>query len=155
MGRPRSPLTVDQADQALAYLQRALDRKADLFSAGLKEAARSLATLRRRALTLRRPDFATEANVWLDQHLTSDGRRTMLAALRQREAVNRQDGPRHTVRLTAAVHADVAELAERLAMPPGSALGALVRLALADAALLSRLEGSSLGSLTKGGAPRG
>lgn len=70
MGRARTALTADQVEQALAYLQRALDRKADLFSTGIKETGRSLATLRKRKLALPWPDFVAEANAWLEQHLT-------------------------------------------------------------------------------------
>jgi hypothetical protein len=58
MGRAKTPLTPDQAERALVYLQRALNRKADLFTAGIKETGRSLSALRRRGLTLRRDDFA-------------------------------------------------------------------------------------------------
>jgi hypothetical protein len=44
MGRPKSSLPVEQLEAALAYLQRALDRKVDLFSTPVKETERSLAT---------------------------------------------------------------------------------------------------------------
>jgi len=63
-----------------------MDRKADLFTRGSKETRRSLASLRVRGLTLRRSDFAVEANAWLDTHLTPVRRLTMLGALRRQVA---------------------------------------------------------------------
>lgn len=139
MGRPTSSLPVDKIEPALAYLQRALDRGADFFTSGSKETRRSLSKLRQKGLTLRRPDFATEANAWLTTHVTAQGRRCMLVALRQRRAAEREDGPRHTVRLTAAAHADVMELAERLAVPAGTAVALLAQAVLADPGLVARL----------------
>lgn len=114
MGRPKTPLAIGQADEALAYLQRALNRKADLFSKGLKETHRSLATLRQRGLALRQDDFAAETNAWLERHLTEEGRQSLLAALRQARAQSRREEPVHTVRLPADVHAGLTNLAEQL-----------------------------------------
>jgi hypothetical protein len=116
MGRPKTPLAVGQADEALAYLQRAINRKADLFSVGLKETARSLVALRKRGLTLRQDDFAAETNAWLERHLTAEGRGTLLSALRQARAQSRRDEPLHNVRLPESVHADLTKLAEQLGL---------------------------------------
>lgn len=139
MGRPASSLPVDELEPALAYLQRAVDRGADFFTGGSKETRRSLSKLCQQGLTLRRTDFAAEANAWLTAHVTAQGRRCMLVALRQRRAAERENGPRHAVRLTAAAHAAVTALAERLAVPAGTAVALLARAALADPDLVARL----------------
>ncbi len=139
MGRPASSLPVDKIEPALDYLQRAVDRGADFFTRGSKETRRSLSKLRQQGRTLRRADFAAEANAWLTAHVTAQGRRSMLVALRQRQAAEREDGPRHTVRLTAAAHAAVTALAERLAVPAGTAVAFLAQAALADPDLVARL----------------
>lgn len=43
MGRHISPLAIDRIEPALDCLQKALNRKATIFSGGLKETGRSLA----------------------------------------------------------------------------------------------------------------
>ena len=113
MGRPTSHLPLDKIEPALAYLQGALDRGADAFTRGRKETQRSLTALRQRGLTLRQGDFAAEANAWLETYVTSEGRRSMLAALRQRRASEKAENPRHTVRLPTNVHTELAALAEK------------------------------------------
>src|SRR5688572_20531396 len=79
-----------------------LGLQSEPISTGWKEAERSLATLRRRALTLRRPNFAAEANYWFDQHLKPDGRGVMLTALRQEKAKERQADTVRTIRVPCA-----------------------------------------------------
>lgn len=131
MGRPSRPLPVDKIEPALAYLQRAVDRGVDFFTCGSKEVRRSLAHLRKQGLTLRRPDFAAEANTWLATHVSSEGRRTMLTALRQKESAAKRDAPSRALRLPAAAHADVMTLAHRLAVSPSAAVATLAKAALA------------------------
>lgn len=114
MGRPRTPLSPGQADEALSYAQRALNRKAAYFLVGLKETRRSLGALRKRGLTLRQGDFAVETNAWLERHLNADGRQALLTALRQARAQSRREEPLYSVRLPASVHADLTKLAEQL-----------------------------------------
>jgi hypothetical protein len=135
MGRPQSPLDADRLEQALVYLQRALDRKAPIFSVGLKQAGRSLAHLRKRTLTLRRGDAATEVNSWLVAHLTPDGRRKLLAALRQQKVAE----PKATLRLSSEVKSDIARLASLLSVSPSKAVALVARAALSDAAFIARL----------------
>lgn len=129
MVRPRTQLPPDQADEALGYSQRALDRKAEYFSAGLKETRRSLAALRKRGLTLRQGDFAVEANAWLELHLNADGREALFSALRQARAKSKRQEPFHSIRLPAPVHAELAKRAEQL----GLSLPDTVARLLADA----------------------
>lgn len=130
MGRPSSPLNADQAERALAYLQRALSRKADLFVAGAKETGRSLGTLRRQSLTLRRDDFAERANAWLAQQLTPAGRRTMLTALRQERVQGKRAGTQRNLRLPTETHKELSKLAATNGMSLVDMLAKLV----ADAA---------------------
>jgi hypothetical protein len=126
MGRPRTSLPPGQADEALAYAQRALNRKAEYFSAGLKETKRSLGALRRRSLTLRQGDFAVEANSWLEQHLTAEGRQAMLAALRQSKAgASRQEASR-VLRLPLSTHAALTALAVRRGLTVAALLSELM-----------------------------
>lgn len=136
MGRPRAPVPVDKLEPALAYLQRALDRKADLFSRGGKETRRSLASLRSRGLTLRRPDFAAEANAWLDTHLTPAGRLTMLAALRRQVAdALPTRAPTRTLKVPVSVHEDLVEAAQAMGLTVAATLACAARLlATSDAA---------------------
>ena len=108
-------MTAEQAEVALDYLQRALDRKADIFAMGLKETRRSLATLRRRGVTFRQANFASEANVWLDQHLTPAGRRAMLTAMRQGRAANRAE-PSRTIRVSGDTYSKLSQLALNLGL---------------------------------------
>jgi len=129
MGRPRTPLPPGQADEALGYAERALDRKAAYFSVGLKETRRSLGALRRRGLTLRQGDFAVEANAWLERHLNADGRQALRTALRQARMQSQREAPLRSVRLPTKVHADLAKLAEEL----GLSLPATVARLVADA----------------------
>jgi hypothetical protein len=139
MGRPVQPLPAEKIEAALDYLQRAADRRADYFTCGSKETRRSLARLRRQALTLRRPDLVLETNVWLSRNVTPGGRRAMLSALRQQQFVKRGDDcSGRNLHLTAASRAEVAALAERLGMSPGAAVAAVVKAALADEAFLAR-----------------
>jgi hypothetical protein len=136
MGRPRAPLPVEKLEPAFVYLQRALDRKADLFGRGSKETRRSLASLRSRALTLRRSDFAAEANAWLDMHLTPAGRRTMLAALRRQVAdALPTRAPTRTLKVPASVHEDLVEAARAMGLTVAATLASAARLlATSDAA---------------------
>lgn len=113
MGRPTSPLPLEKIEPALAYVQSALDRGADVFKRGRKETQRSLTALCHRGLTLRQADFAAEANVWLESYVTSGGRRSMLVALRQRRAADKAENPRRSVRLPAEVHTELVVLAEK------------------------------------------
>lgn len=129
MGRLRAPLPVDKLDAALAYLQRAVDRKADLFTRGSKETRRSLASLRSRALTLRRADFAVEANAWLDAHLSPAGRLTMLAALRRQVAdALPTRAPTRTLKVPVAVHEDLAQAAHSMGVTVAATLAAAAKL---------------------------
>ena len=111
----------------MAYLQRALDRKVDLFSTPVKETERSLATLRRSMLTLRRDDFAAEGNIWLNAHLTPAGRRTMLTAIRQGRAAVRRTEPLHFVRLPASTHLQLAEVAQELGLSLADTISHLLK----------------------------
>lgn len=152
MGRPQSPLTAEALEAALAYLQRAADRGADIFTRGSKETNRSLATLRRQALSLRRPDFAAEANAWLGAHVTPAGRRAMLTALRQQRLADERSagGTGRSVRLQAAAQTDVANLAELLGMSSSAAVALVAKAALADEsfrAALTALAGSDRANL--------
>ena len=126
MGRHRSPLTVEQVEAALAYAQRALDRRADLFSTPVKATERSLATLRRQGLTLRQSDFAAEGNSWLDAHLTPEGRRTMLTAIRQSRATARRTESLHSIRLPAETHERLARVANERGLSLADAVALLL-----------------------------
>lgn len=133
MGRPCAPLPADKLDAALAYLQRALDRKADLFGRGSKETRRSLASLRSRALTLRRSDFAAEANAWLDAHLTPAGRLTMLTALRRQVAdALPTRAPTRTMKVPLAVHEDLVEAAQAMGLTVAATLACAAKLLAAS-----------------------
>lgn len=141
MGRPPSPLAADALEAAIAYLQRAADRGADIFTRGSKETKRSLATLRRQALSLRRPDFAAEANAWLGEHVTPAGRRAMLTALRQQRLADERstEGTGRSLRLSAVAQADVAKLAELLGMSWSATVALVAKAALADKDFLATL----------------
>lgn len=140
MGRSPNLLPAEKLEDALGYFQRAVDRGADFFTCGNKETSRSLARLRRQALTLRRPDFVVEANAWLNKHVTPDGRRAMLTALRQHQFVERNAaGLGRSIRLTATSQADVVALAECLGMSPSAAVAAVSKAALADRAFLANI----------------
>lgn len=72
-----------------------------------------MGALRRRGLTLRQGDFAVRANIWLEQHLTAEGRQAMLAALRQSKAgASRQETSR-VLRLPMSTRAALTALAVR------------------------------------------
>lgn len=126
MGRPRTPLPAGQADEALAYAQRALNRKAAYFSVGLKETRRSLGALRRRGLTLRQGDFAVEANAWFERHLTAEGRQAMLTALRQSKAAASRPEASRVLRLPMSTHAALTALAERRGLTVAALLAELM-----------------------------
>ena len=126
MGRPTSPLNADQAERALAYLQRALSRKADLFVAGAKETGRSLGALRRQSLTLRRDDFADRANTWLAQYVTPTGRKTMLNALRQERIESKRTETLRNVRVSAATHEKLSKFATERGLSLSDAVAFLV-----------------------------
>jgi hypothetical protein len=136
MGRPASPLPADKIEPALAYLQRALDRSADIFRSGTKETSRSLARLRKQALTLRQADLAAEVNAWLAVNVTPAGRRLMLASLRQQLFAQKAPSPS---RLPTGVQQDLARLAEAVRAPQPIALRCLLRIALADDSVLARV----------------
>ena len=136
MGRPASPLPADKIEPALAYLQRAMDRGADIFRSGTKETSRSLARLRKQALTLRRADFAAEVNAWLAAKVTPAGRRSMLTALRQHAFAQKAPSPS---RLPTGVQRDLAKLAEAVGAPQSTALRCLLSMAVTDDSLLARL----------------
>ncbi len=130
MGRPRTPIPPGQADEALSYAQRALDRKAAYFSVGLKETRRSLGALRKRGLTLRQGDFAVETNAWLERHLNAEGRQAMLAALRQSKAAARRSEASRVLRLPMSTHAALTALAERRGLTVPALLADLIAGAL-------------------------
>lgn len=136
MGRPTSPLPADRIEPALAYLQRALDRGADIFRGGTKETSRSLARLRKLALTLRRADLAAEVNAWLAANVTPAGRRSMLTALRQQLFAQKAPSPS---RLPAGVQHDLDRLAEAVRAPQPVALRCLLTMALVDDSVLARV----------------
>lgn len=136
MGRPESPLPLDKVEAALAYLQRALDRGADIFRGGTKETGRSLARLRKQALTLRRADLAAEVNTWLAAKVTPAGRRSMRTALRQQVFAQKAPSPS---RLPTGVQGDLATLAEAVGATQPIALRCLLSMAVADDSVLARL----------------
>lgn len=136
MGRPASPLPADKIELALAYLQRALDRGADIFRGGTKETSRSLARLRKQALTLRRADLADKVNAWLTANVTPAGRRSMLTALRQQLFAQKAPSPS---RLPTGLQQDLSRLAAAVGAPQLVALRCLLSVALVDESVLARV----------------
>lgn len=136
MGRPASPLPADKIEPALAYLQRALDRGADIFRGGTKETSRSLARLRRQALMLRRADLAAEVNAWLAANVTPAGRRSMRTALRQQVFAQKSPSPS---RLPTGLQQDLARLAAAVGAPQPVALRCLLSVALVDDSVRARV----------------
>jgi hypothetical protein len=136
MGRTLSSIPAEKLVNALAYVQRALDRKSDVFVSGLKETERSLARLRKQMLTMRREDALVEVNDWLTAYVTPAGRRLMLTALRQQVSAKKK--PSRSP-LTAEVRQDLTRLADAVGAPQSIALRCLLTMALADDSVLARV----------------
>lgn len=131
MGRPISPLSQAALEPALAYIRRALDREADVFSKSARLTAVAYANLLAKGETAKLPDYLRMANHWIDAYLTPQGRSAMLTALRRRKA-DAASGPRasRTIRLQDSAHADLERLAKQLGLSRAATLRALVRAGL-------------------------
>jgi hypothetical protein len=133
MGRPTSPLTATELEPALAYIRRALERGADLFSKPPKVVGLAYATLLSKRDATKPADYLQLANEWVDAFLTRDGRATMRTAMRRRraDAAGSPHRPK-TLRVNAQTHADIERLAKKLGLPVARTLGCLAQAALVD-----------------------
>lgn len=140
MGRRIEPLPLATLDQVLPYLQRAVDRRAPIFSKPVATTKTSLATLRKKAENLRPRDHEEAVNEWLVGHLTPAGRRTMLATLRRKKA-DQSSGRAEakSLRLTPQAYADIKRLAIRLGQPLSTTVYLAVQVALVDAEFQQRV----------------
>jgi macrodomain Ter protein organizer (MatP/YcbG family) len=150
MGRRIEPLPHSAIDQALSYLQRALERKAPIFAKPVPSTKTSLATLRKKAESLRPAEHGELVNEWLVSHLTPAGRRTMLATLRRKKAD--QAGTLReakSLRLSSRAYADVKRLASNLGQPLSTTIDLVVQVALVDAEFRQRVGRLSVATALK------
>ena len=133
MGRPTSPLTTTELDPALAYIRRALEREADLFSKPHRLVGVAFANLLSRRDASKPADYLEVANVWVETYLTRDGRAAMRTAMRRRRA-DAAGAPRRpkTLRVNAQTHSGIERFAKKLGLPVARALGCLTQVALVD-----------------------
>ncbi len=124
MARPLAPLNELTAHAALDYVERALERRADVFSVPLEDASGPFFELQ--AARARTQEWLDAANVWFDTYLSAAGRARMLGALRRRRAGASQTST--TMRLPRSTLADLVSLASKLDLSPNAALAGLLRL---------------------------
>lgn len=133
MGRPTAPLRAEAVEQALDYIRRALTRKADVFARPLAATATAYADLLTKSKTTKTGDWPGVVNAWVEAYLSSQGRTTMLAALRRRKA-DAAGGSRRsrTLRISEATHADLVRFAGKVGVPAATAFAHLLHVGLVD-----------------------
>ena len=133
MGRPLSPLKSEAIASAGSYLQRAIERRSDVFSKPAASVAGSFADLRRKLTAAGSNDRADMLNRWVAAHLTSEGRARMLTALRRRKAdASKGDNGSKTIRMAAGAYNGLQSLAAKIGMPLATTLDNAIQVALAD-----------------------
>lgn len=133
MGRPFSPLTAAEVAPALAYLRRALEREAQVFSKPLRLVSAAYATLLTTQEHAKPADALDMVNAWLDAYLTREGRAAMRTAMRRRRA-DVSNGPRRTktIRLPDHTYQNLDRLAGTIGLPLLTTLDHLLYIALVD-----------------------
>lgn len=133
MGRPTSPLRAEAVEPALDYVRRALSRKADVFARPLAATTTTFTDLLTKSKTTKTGDWPGVVNTWVDAYLSSQGRTTMLAALRRRRA-DAAGEPRRsrTLRISEATHADLVRFAGKVGIPAATAFAHLLHVGLVD-----------------------
>jgi len=140
MGRRIEPLPLAAIEPALEYLQRAVERKAPLFSKSAASTKASLLALRKKTENLRPAEYVEATNEWLISHLTPEGRRTMLATLRRKkadQATGRTDAK--SLRLSPRAYSDLKRLAASLGQPLSTTADLMVQVALVDGEFRKRV----------------
>lgn len=144
MPRKRQLLSFLVAQKAPPYLAGALDRRAPVFSKDIGEAEKAFDALCVELKELKGERYAALVNAWLDEHLTPDGRKRMLAALRRQRTNENAALKSKPVRLSARTYNDLKELADKLDVKMQTALYCSVQVLLADRTLQSRAKKPAL-----------